>query len=82
LKNLQRIVRRALADYHQIELERQRRHEKPGLCDGQKLPDAILPMYYDAPAPGRGPCFSTSPLQRSPNCPATRTPMKRLRLPA
>jgi hypothetical protein len=25
LKNLQRIVRRALADYHQIELERQRR---------------------------------------------------------
>jgi len=25
LKNLQRIVRRALADYHQIEMERQRR---------------------------------------------------------
>jgi hypothetical protein len=25
LKNLQRIVRRALADYHKIELERQRR---------------------------------------------------------
>lgn len=27
LKNLQRIVRRALSDYHQIELERQRRAE-------------------------------------------------------
>jgi len=31
LKNLQRIVRKALADYHRIELERQRRREELGI---------------------------------------------------
>lgn len=31
MKNLQRIVRKALSDYHKIELERQRRaEERPG----------------------------------------------------
>jgi len=40
LKSLQRIVRKALADYHRLELERQRRREK--LCRvGAALPDDV-----------------------------------------